>query len=63
MNCPVCGKKVGEWHKDGVHPKCREAAMPELPAMPASPDGSLAGGIRAMTQKQRDAILRRLNTK
>lgn len=22
--CPVCGKKVGSWHKSGVHPSCEK---------------------------------------
>lgn len=51
--CVVCGKKVGNWHANGVHPSC-------LPKMEKLWDER---GIGArLSQSQRDAILRGVNT-
>lgn len=61
--CPVCGKKVGAWHADGVHPKCRDkpaAVRQRYEQLPAEVSGDY---IRRMSQKERDAILRRMNTR
>lgn len=50
--CPVCNRKVGEWHTDGVHPSCR----PKLRQLADE------RGIGArLSQRQRDDILGRIN--
>jgi Zn-finger nucleic acid-binding protein len=50
--CPVCNRKVGEWHTGGVHPAC----MPKLKELWKE------RGIGArLTQAQRDDILRGIN--
>ena len=69
--CPVCSKKVGAWHKDGVHPACAkkvERLSPDIVQSIAKAEAaagtaiaSLSDSIRQMTQAQRDAILRNMN--
>lgn len=50
--CPVCNRKVGSWHTNGVHPTC-EPKLREL---------WRERGIGArLSQPQRDAILRGVN--
>lgn len=59
--CPVCGKKVGAWHKSGIHPVCAkkgEAAGREAARVLSAPDRPIGVGL---TQTERDAILRRIN--
>lgn len=57
--CPVCGKKVGAWRKPRIHPKCRERAAQERAIQQDALD-SMGPAIQALTQAQRDAILRRM---
>ena len=52
--CPVCNRKVGAWHASGIHPAC----------VPKMKDLWAERGIGArLTQAQRDAILREVNTR
>jgi len=65
--CPVCGKKVGSWHQSGVHPACArkvqrfETKTPMHPIDRARLNRGTPEAIKAMSQKQRDEILRRIN--
>lgn len=71
--CPVCGKKVGSWHTDGIHPACRkrviaaakamEAAIRSVNVAIAKAAPEMAEAIRKLTQLQRDSILREVNRK
>ena len=56
--CPVCSKPVALYrHKSGVHPKCQ----PKITGMTLPPGRHNVNlGIAAMSQKQRDVILRRI---
>ena len=50
--CPVCNRKVGEWHASGIHPAC----------VPKMKELWKERGIGArLTQAQRDDILRGVN--
>lgn len=66
--CPVCGKKVGAWHKEGVHPKCKEkggtlqrGSIVTLQAGEAIAPAGYAEGIRKLSQQDRDRLLRLIN--
>jgi hypothetical protein len=60
----VCGKKVGAWHKSGIHPKCRERTFTKAEDAAAGVDAATTSeAIHALSQAQRDRILRRMNAK
>lgn len=65
--CPVCSKKVGAWHKDGIHPACRSKVIADVAQRTVATVSGKArpmeysAAIGRMSQSQRDAILRGVN--
>lgn len=66
MICPRCGKKVGKWHRSGVHPTCQKKineinARGPLAVKPANVGHEIRSIFDPSAQRERDAILRRIN--